>query len=460
MAIRSTQRKTGRPVGFYKAADGTRIDGLTRRRDGRWRISTTGQFFTEPNEDRAIQHFLEQTSEQKPIVKIVSTSNVASFAAADIELKAAHKLRGQGGGLLIRRGDHWELRLTTAVEEKAYWSQVTSDLLERPALVAAKTGIAAVAWLPDLKKPADSPKLDELIDLYTSKPKLSPGEAGRSKLFWKEFTRWTEATTLRDLTHENVQRYEAKVQAEKLAPKSIKHRFAKIKCIIAYGLKRGQDSQECRRVLDVLGMLDIPKGSPLAPHPISPADFWAFYTAALKAGDNDFVALMLTMANCCMYPGEVSALKWSEVNLRTAEVVTARPKTGVCRVAVLWPETVQAIKVLPHDRDEIFSSPRRSYTAQLVWHWWKRYRDHLKLSDVKPSDIRDAAYTVACRSVSLDKARILAGHRLPGSTDHYVQRNPQFVAEACTAIAKAFDVAKNVDKIAREAAAAKKAGKH
>jgi len=34
------------------------------------------------------------------------------------------------------------------------------------------------------------------------------------------------------------------------------------------------------------------------------------------------------------------------------------------------------------------------------------------------------------------------------------------VAEACTAIAKAFDVAKNVDKIAREVAAAKKAGKH
>lgn len=60
---------------------------------------------------------------------------------------------------------------------------MASDLLERRDLVAAETGIAAVAWLPDLKKPTDSPKLCDVIDLYTKKPKLTPVEVGRSQLF-------------------------------------------------------------------------------------------------------------------------------------------------------------------------------------------------------------------------------------------------------------------------------------
>lgn len=104
MGIRSTQRRTGRPIGYFKAADGTRVDGLTRRRDGRWRISVRGQFFTEPDERRALDYFLEQTSGQKPMVNILSTSKVASFAAADVALKAAAKRREGGSQILIRRG--------------------------------------------------------------------------------------------------------------------------------------------------------------------------------------------------------------------------------------------------------------------------------------------------------------------------------------------------------------------
>jgi hypothetical protein len=51
--------------------------------------------------------------------------------------------------------------------------------------------------------------------------------------------------------------------------------------------------------------------------------------------------------------------------------------------------------------------------------------------------IRDAAYTIA-RGVSIDQARALAGHRLPGQADHYVRRRPQFVESACRAVRAAF----------------------
>jgi hypothetical protein len=53
------------------------------------------------------------------------------------------------------------------------------------------------------------------------------------------------------------------------------------------------------------------------------------------------------------------------------------------------------------------------------------------------AQIRDAAFTAACR-VSLDQARVLAGHRMPGAVDHYVLRQPQFVRKACEAIRTLF----------------------
>src|SRR5437763_15803087 len=64
-----------------------------------------------------------------------------------------------------------------------------------------------------------------------------------------------------------------------------------------------------------------------------------------------------------------------------------------------------------------------------------RYRDAAGVdSGVTFSMIRDAAYSIACGAVALCKAKVLAGHKLPGSVDHYVLRNPGFVADACAAM--------------------------
>jgi integrase len=136
---------------------------------------------------------------------------------------------------------------------------------------------------------------------------------------------------------------------------------------------------------------------------------------------------MLTALNMAAYGGEVSALRWDEVNLENGEVVCRRPKTGVSRVAILWPEVLAGLKKLPRLRDQVFFSIRRSFTANLVVKTWRKYRDAAGLpDDLKFSQLRDAAFTVAA-TTSLDQARVLAGHRI--GADHYVRRNPQFVAQ-------------------------------
>lgn len=186
-------------------------------------------------------------------------------------------------------------------------------------------------------------------------------------------------------------------------------------------------------------MLEMKGATSLDPRPISVADFWAVHDAAKQADDHMFCALMITALNATMYSSEVGALTWDEVDLKRKELVTNRAKTGVARVAVLWDETVKALQSLPRDRDTIFNTSVRSFTSFSVAAHFRRYRQDAELGDkVTFSMVRDAAYTIACQTVSLDKARVLAGHRLPGSSDHYIKRNPQFVAEACEAIRREF----------------------
>ena len=462
-------------MAFYRAANGERIEGLSKLGDGRWRISALpGKrlTFTEPSESAAIAKYMEiiNASKQlpigiprvypsvkakiffegkktfflgKPVGPIIQAPKPQNRSKYSNLINHIHNYVAQP--LLMTISEPYadgapshERTAQSYVDENDFFALMADLLTKRPKYCADRTGIPALAWLGDIKRPADSPKLQSLIDSYTNKSRLSDNERTRAASMWTEFVQSTGALTLHDITHETVAQYEDHLATTKLAPKSVKHRICKVRTVIAYAMRRGADTAECRRALDVLAMLDTPESNTLAPHPISKKDFWIFYNAATKAHDITFATMLLVMLNCAMYPGEAAALKWNEINLETGEVVTARPKTGVCRVAILWLETIAALKMLPHDRDDVFMSARRAFTTQICWKTWDRYRTALELPTAKPSDIRDAAYTIACRSVSLDKAKILAGHRLPGATDNYVQRNPGFVKEACDAIHKAF----------------------
>lgn len=131
-----------------------------------------------------------------------------------------------------------------------------------------------------------------------------------------------------------------------------------VRCILAYALRRGQGTDDCRK-----------------------ADFGKVYQASEKAGDATFCAAMLVGINAAMPGGEVAALQWDEVDLKAGELATRRPKTGVARVATLWPETVKALQGLKHDRDPIFYTTRRSYTVHAVGEKWARYRQLAGLCD-------------------------------------------------------------------------------
>src|SRR5690606_22247894 len=109
--------------------------------------------------------------------------------------------------------------------------------------------------------------------------------------------------------------------------------------------------EHCRKALDVLTMLEVKNAHPLDPKPISVSDFWEIHSQAIKAGDHCFAALMLTALNGALYGGEVAAVRWDEIDFETGGFVSRRSKTGVSRIAVLWPEVLKAVAPLPRMRD-------------------------------------------------------------------------------------------------------------
>jgi hypothetical protein len=133
----------------------------------------------------------------------------------------------------MRRGGEWELNLKTPIAETAFWRKVREEPEQRPEYAAKMTGLAELAWFKTNERPGPSPSLTTLIENYSTKPELTDNERSRSRLFWKEFTKWTGATDLAGITHDTVTQFEAKLAQQDFAPRSVKHRIGKIRTVVA-----------------------------------------------------------------------------------------------------------------------------------------------------------------------------------------------------------------------------------
>lgn len=430
---RSTPRRRGRPQACYRRPDGTQVIGLSRQADGRWRISGTGEVFFEPDENLALARF-------EQVMATLRGQNTVELPirVRSIEGAVAAAARAGGTRLRMKIKPNEPTTFAIAVNSDSFWAAVRRLLLEDPKRVALRTGIEWVARGAELPQPKPSPTLQHIGNLYCAKSGLSTNEAGRSRLFWKEFTTAVGISTVRELTHEHLAQYEAMTQERKLSAKSRLHRFRKIRTVFAYAIKRGIGIDDCRRALDITAMLEVKDHAPLDPQPVSAPQFRALLRAAVRAKDNVFAAMLLLSLNAALYPGEAASIRWDEIDLQKTQLVTRRPKTGVSRIAVLWPETCRALKLIPRIGEYVFNTKVRSYTVFSALASWRKYRTAAKLgSEVVFSRIRDAAYSIAL-TVSLEQAKLLAGHRLAGAADHYVRRNPQMVGEACKEIYRAF----------------------
>ena len=266
----------------------------------------------------------------------------------------------------------------------------------------------------------ESLRLDEIGNLYARKKFRDSGESKRSAEAWQEFCETVfPAVTVAQVNEDRLMAYNDwvyqhrtnahktiyKVGESKFIPfdkwkkqqgkkyrdtapinalKTIKNRIRKVASILKYASDhRKQHRSEVQELLaDFRIICKAPKngtGKGKAT-PIHRDDF----AALLKAADVQWKAQLLLMLNCGMHPGEMADTHFEDIDFRRKTLWNKREKTGVGRVGILWPRTIQAIqayrKEKPHKSLLLFVNHHgREWTTNQLDKRFAEFRNDAKL---------------------------------------------------------------------------------
>jgi integrase len=429
-----TTRKRGRKTEHYRTGWGEVVNGLARRpSDGRWRIIGTKTTYTELDERLAVHRFKmwqAKQTEERVALPIAEMHDVHKIGPA------VRKARRQAIEIMIPLDHTAPLTVSRVVFGDEIWPWLRQMILERPEHVAERTGIAEIGYLVELPRPKPSPTLQEIGRLYFDKASITKHERQKSRKFWDEFIDVVGIKTVKEMTAERTSEYLDHVFAAGQSATYVKHRFGKVKTILQFALRRGIAPQEIRNALDACAVLIAPKATTLDPHPITRDHFHRL----LNAADPQMKTMLLLALNACLYAKETCDLRWTDLDLKNGFLLADRGKTGVCRVAVLWRRTIEALQGLPqHLQSPFVSTQGGPHNANTLTKAFRRLRIQAEVpQEVTFGNIRDAAYTTAVQAgVQFQTVQMLAGHR-NGMSDHYVKRSAFQVADACKAIEKYY----------------------
>ena len=400
--------KTGRKQKHHvNSATGKPVVGLSKMKDGRWRIIGTQIRFSEQDEQRAIEKYRAITNSE--------THDERLLKAVSERMEKFERV------LAPLRDQHHPL-----------WKDVAEYIRTRPQWVAEATGIEQIGYLRDLKPPETVPSFSRIETEWKDHFKKSAEQRRRVLHAWEDFKKTTDVKALGEITPEVAIAYRDVVYGRNLTPKMESNIFTQIRRLFTFVRSRELAPDAMAKAIDALKRL-IPSDSALSldPQPIEPEQF----KMLLNAADDENRAMLLLMLNGAYYCAEVVRLKWYMI--KDGCIVSHRAKEGRCvRVCVLWPETIDALKKLKRKDDHIFVAytgrPLGTKGAELRF---RTLRTDAKVSTtVTSSHLRDGAATAMAQAGVTDKFFAIAmGHR-SGISDHYVKRNPKMVAPAAIAI--------------------------
>jgi len=411
--------KTGRKQRHHIAADGNPIVGLSKQPDGRWRVIGTSIRFSEPDEAKAIAKFREL---KNPDIK------------AKYE-RPTNVLRDPG---IFSSDTQWiELNRGFAVfHEKRFFAWIGEQIRTKPQWMAEQTGVERLAYLPLAKPQQPLPKPAELRSLFETHYKKSVEQKKKVLKAWDYFVEEIELKTLDEIDPELVVAFRDTLH-EAYGPKTQSHVIGGIRRVFTLAKGRAVAVDAITRIQGYIApeLLHPSEETVVSnPKPVDVDDFHKLLDAAVDPQDRAMVLLML---NAALYVKEVIGLRWDEINNDC--LLTRRNKTGrQLRAAVLWPETIEALNALPHNRDEIFVSYAGEALKQCGGH--RRFMRIAKKAEVAVtgSQLRDGAYTEAvAANIQSQLSNIFVGHS-SGMDDRYVLRNPKIVKPCCDAVYAAY----------------------
>jgi len=420
--------KTGRKQKAWNTTfDGSTIDGLTRRPDGRWRIIGTQKTYTEHDERKAIQRFYKLQGIKKFEGTGLDEDEIKWLELAD---RNSQSLVDQNAVTAISRG----FALVGDSEDawRKFWAFVAHEIRTRSKHVAEQTGIEEIAYLSSLKPTLKPLAIKEIEKVWDATATCGRQEKKLVVVAWNDFVKKTGIVSIEGITAEKCIAYQSAVRESGVGGKMQSHKFGRVRRILRHLAKQAIAVDSVLKVMPYLQLL-APNGetTSLEPNPISREEFHKMLAASKYPADR---AMLLLMLNAALYLQEVVRVKWSKI--KNGCFVSHRAKKGkVVRVAVLWKETIDALAEMPKRTDEVFLSEvgtvLKSSGAEKRF---RRLRTDAEIPEVTTSMLRDGAITAAGNAgVKVEIYRVLSGHR-SGIDDHYIKRNPQAVKPATDAV--------------------------
>ena len=409
-----TDSRTGKP-----------IEGLTKQKDGRWRILGTATKFTEADEQKAIAKFRKITA------------------------KTLHATIGVGIGVRDSKAApiKWEmnpydlevyLQLMTDKTDGPFWERVVWELTNRKEYAAQKTGIEKLAYLSELRPPEPAHDVNSLSKNWESFAKCGSDAKRKVTRAWEGFIGFTAIKTIEDITPQICVKYADHVHATVESGKQQQHLFNGARRMLTFNMKRAIAVRACAAALECMRLMAPNKSTKNKnPKPIKVAD----WEKLLEKAVGEDRAMILCMLNFCMYAGEAVRIKWAELDFTENTMVSRRKKKGeFIRVATLWPETVEALKALDSSRGPyVFmasggAAKGKPLKKDGAFNRLRELIKEAKLVGVKPSHLRDGAYGAAVKAnISEDLVNIFTGHS-NDMADMYVMADPAMVQPACDGV--------------------------
>ncbi len=333
-----------------------------------------------------------------------------------------------------------------SVPPEIVWKQARTMILKDPLEASKQLGIPEIAHLRDLPPLEPSLTLQRIGEMYFDRRdrRVTPNELAKSRMFWEEFCQVIGVTAIHEIRANHINRYRDRVCEAHHHGKSttyVRHRFGKVKTILRHALRQVDHPQDISHVLTLCVRLSPPRAVEKPAVAIDRDDFHAL----LAAADLKWRAMLLVSLNCAYYMIDAITLPRIAVNPETGVVTFPRGKTGIMRLAVLWPRTLTALQAYlsehGHNSRTVFTSkfgkPYNRYGAA------ERFQDLRRkagLDDsVKFAHIRDGAASAAFHAgaagcLDTQYLDVLLGHRIRGEKVKYISLNPAAVRPVCEAI--------------------------
>lgn len=379
----------------------------------------------------------------------------------DALVEQAHRLLSKGEDETVEEWKErvWDNpRLLQFVDNIEYFipenvlAVIFNKWLEDPYECSKKLGREDIANLHKLsaREPISLSKLPSYYFDYipTDRPQASEKERKKVKKWFEQFIRIANKTYLDDLNKSDIEHYTQTIL--RLADKDersstwIAHRFGAVRTVINIFARSLEDKILTSTIIAWLKDFPAPStrsngnGEVFNAKPLTKKQWKELLSVVMN---DKWSAIVLFALNTCSYGVDCRDVMMKHISLEQKHLTMFRKKKGaVPKCAVLWDETVRAIKKFRKGKIAksayLFPSSYGSqYTEGGFYDYWSK-RIKPKVSwDFDFNQIRDAGrYGAEKGGASPNHIRIAMGHRIKGIDDAYLFRHPELVEDVSEAI--------------------------